>query len=83
MEFGNRLLLYAVKSSTAGQAPTVRRTLLCLAIAAAMWAAAFGMLMVVCGLLLDDPWNIVPAVFGTGSATLAATIALDQLLPQD
>jgi hypothetical protein len=48
-----------------------------------MWAAAFGMLMVVCGLLLDDPWNIVPAVFGTGSATLAATIALDQLLPQD
>jgi hypothetical protein len=57
----------------------MRPDLLCLAALAAVWMAALGALMVVCGLLLDAPWNIVPASFGTGSATLAAAIALDQI----
>ena len=60
----------------------MRLAFLCLAAMASAWMAFFGVLIVVCGLLLDAPWNIVPAAFGTGSATLAAAVALDQLLVQ-
>jgi hypothetical protein len=41
--------------------------------------AVFGVLMVVCGLLPDGPWDVVPAARGVGFATLAAAIAIHQL----
>jgi hypothetical protein len=55
---------------------------LCLAALAAMWTAVIGALMVVCGLLPDGPWDVVPAARGTGWAILAGVIALDQLITQ-
>ena len=55
----------------------MRPALLHLAILTAMWTAVFGMLMVARELLHGGYW--VPAAFGTGSATMAATIVLDQL----
>lgn len=61
--------------------PTHRRALLLrLAVLAAMWMATLGILMAAYGPLLDGSWNVVPTVFGTGSAILAGVIALDQLL---
>ena len=57
----------------------MRPTLLFLAALAAMWMTVFGALMVVCGLLPDGPWDVVPAARGTAWAILAAVIALDQL----
>ena len=59
----------------------MRPALLCLAILTAMWTAVFGMLMVARELLHGGYW--VPAAFGTGSATMAATIVLGQLFAQD
>jgi hypothetical protein len=47
-----------------------------------MWTAVIGALMVVCGLLPDGPWDVVPAARGTGWAILAGVIALDQLITQ-
>jgi hypothetical protein len=55
----------------------MRGAFLHLAALTALWTAALGILMVVCRLLLDPPWDV--AVW---AATLAATIALDQLLAQ-
>ena len=60
----------------------MRPAFLRFAVLAAVWMAALGAVMVVCGLLLDAPWNIVPAAFGTGLATLAAALELEQLLAQ-
>jgi hypothetical protein len=53
--------------------------LLSLAVLAAMWTAALGSLVVVCGLLPDGPWNVVPAARGAGFAILAAMIAIYHL----
>ena len=55
----------------------MRPALLCLAALAAMWMAALGSLMVVCGLLPDGPWDAV--AWATAWATLAAAIAIHQL----
>jgi hypothetical protein len=57
----------------------MRPAFLCLATLAAMWMAALGSLMVLCGLLPDGPWDVVPAARGAGFATLAAAIAIHQL----
>ena len=57
----------------------MRLALLCLAALAAMWMAAIGALMVVCGLLPDGPWDVVFAARGAGFATLAAAIAIYQI----
>jgi hypothetical protein len=56
-----------------------RALLLHLAILAAMWMAAIGSLMVLCGLLPEDPWDVVPAAREAGFAALAAAIAIYQL----
>ena len=57
----------------------MRPAFLCLATLAAMWMAALGSLMVLCGLLPDGPWDVVPTARGAGFATLAAAIAIHQL----
>ena len=59
----------------------MRPALLRLAALAAIGTMVFGVLTVACRLLLDSSSDVVPAAWGTVSATLAAAIAFHQLAP--